>query len=96
MATFKITKISLINLPERTGKFTICNAFIQCHASKVIPIAALTQSTENELKILQHSATFFPAFRPLDHGAALKLERKMLHLNIAFYRYASIPGTEMH
>jgi len=30
-----------------------------------------------------------------DHGAALKIARKMSHLNIAFYRYASI-GTVMH
>jgi len=40
-------------------------------------------------KILQHSAVFF-AFRPLDCGAALKIERKMSHLNIVFDRYASI------
>jgi len=40
--------------------------------SNLIPIAALTQRVENEYwhdgesnpKILQHSATFFPAFRP--------------------------------
>jgi len=30
-----------------------------------------------------------------DHGAALKIERKMSNLNITFDRYASI-GTEMH
>jgi len=33
---------------------------------------------------------FFPAFRPLDYGAALKIERKMSHLNIALDQYASI------
>jgi len=38
---------------------------------------------------------FFPTFRLLDHGAALKIERKMSHLNIAFDRYAWI-GTVMH
>jgi len=38
---------------------------------------------------------FFPAFQPLDHGAALKIERKMSHLNIAFDRYASL-GTVLH
>jgi len=46
-------------------------------------------------KILQHSAAFFPAFRPLDRGAALILERKMSHLNNAFDRYACV-GTVMH
>jgi len=50
---------------------------------------------EQNPQILQHSPAFFPAFRPLDHGAALKIERKMLHLNIAFDRYASI-CTVMH
>jgi len=51
---------------------------------------------ESNPKILQHSAAFFPAFRPaLDQSAALKIERKMSHLNIAFDRYASI-GTVMH
>jgi len=34
-------------------------------------------------KILQYSAAF-PAFRPLDQGDALKIERKMSHLNIAY------------
>jgi len=38
---------------------------------------------------------FSPAFRPHDHGAALKIECKVSHLNIAFDRYASI-GTVMH
>jgi len=37
----------------------------------------------------------FPAFPPLDHDAALKIERKMSHLNNALDRYASI-GTVMH
>jgi len=37
--------------------------------------------------ILQHFAVFFPAF---DYDAALKIERKTSHLNIAFDRYASI------
>jgi len=37
-------------------------------------------------KILHHSAAFFLAFRQLDHAAALKIERKLLHLNIAFDR----------
>jgi len=46
-------------------------------------------------KILLHSATFFSAFRPLNHRAALKIERKMSDLTIAFDRYASI-GTVMH
>jgi len=64
-----------------------------------MPIAALTQSIENELvrwriepKTLQHCAAYFQHF---DHGAALKIERKMSHLNIAFDRYAYI-GTVMH
>jgi len=34
-------------------------------------------------------------FQRFNHGAALKIERKMSHLNIAFNRYASI-GTVMH
>jgi len=34
-------------------------------------------------------------FHRFDHGAALKIERKVPHLNIAFDRYASI-GTVMH
>jgi len=34
-------------------------------------------------------------FQRFDHGVALKIERKMTHLNIALYRYASI-GTVMH
>jgi len=46
-------------------------------------------------KILQHFAAFFSEFQPLDLSAALKIEHKMLHLNIAFDRYASI-GTVMH
>jgi len=33
-------------------------------------------------------------FQRFDHGAALKIERKMSHLNIAFDRYAI--GTVMH
>jgi len=45
---------------------------------------------ESNPKILQHSAAFFPAFQSIDHDAALKIERKMSHLNIAFDRYASI------
>jgi len=45
--------------------------------SNLIPIAALTQSIEN------------------NYSAALKIERKMSHLNVAFDRYASI-GTVMH
>jgi len=49
---------------------------------------------ESNPKILQHSAAFFPAFGLLDYGAALKIERKTSHLNIAFDRYASI-GTVM-
>jgi len=44
---------------------------------------------------MQRSAPFFPAFRLLDYGSALKIERKMSHLNIAFDRYAS-KGTVMH
>jgi len=34
-------------------------------------------------------------FQRFDYGAALKIERKMSHLNIAFDRYASI-GTVVH
>jgi len=34
-------------------------------------------------------------FQRFDHGAALKTERKISHLNIAFDRHASI-GTVMH
>jgi len=34
-------------------------------------------------------------FQRFDHGAALKIERIMSHLNIAFDRYASI-DTVMH
>jgi len=34
-------------------------------------------------------------FQRFDYGTALKIERKMSHLNIAFDRYASI-GTVMH
>jgi len=47
---------------------------------------------ESNPKILQHSAAFFQHF---DHDAALKIERKMSHLNIAFDRHASV-GTVMH
>jgi len=47
---------------------------------------------ESNPKILQHSTAFFQRF---DHGVALKLERKLSHINIAFDRYASI-GTIMH
>jgi len=50
---------------------------------------------ESNPKTLQHAAAFFLAFRLLDHDAALKIERKMSHLNIAFDRYASI-GTVMY
>jgi len=38
---------------------------------------------------------FFPAFRPFDQSATLKIVRKMSHLNIAFDRYASM-GTVLH
>jgi len=34
-------------------------------------------------------------FQRFDYGAALKVERKMSHLNIAFDRYASV-GTVFH
>jgi len=47
---------------------------------------------EPNSKILQHSTAFFHRF---DHGAALKIKRKMSHFNIAFDRYASI-GTVIH
>jgi len=47
---------------------------------------------ESNSKILQHSAAFFRRF---DHGAALKIERKMSHLNIAFDRYASSHSIDM-
>jgi len=46
-------------------------------------------------KFCSISLLFSPAFRPLNYGAALKIERKMSRLNIAFDRYASI-GTVMH
>jgi len=46
---------------------------------------------ESNPKILQHYTAFFQRF---DHGAALKTECKMSHINIAFDRYASI-GTVM-
>jgi len=39
-------------------------------------------------KILQHSAAFFQRF---DHGAALKIERKMSHFNIGFSGVARVP-----
>jgi len=42
---------------------------------------------ENRTKILQHSAAYFQGF---DYGAALKVERKMSHLNNAFDRYTSL------
>jgi len=38
---------------------------------------------------------FFLAFRLLDHGVALQIERKMSDLYIAFDRFSSI-GTVMH
>jgi len=38
---------------------------------------------------------FFSAFRLLHHCAALKIERKMSHLNISFDRFPSV-GTVMH
>jgi len=44
---------------------------------------------ESNPNILQHSAAF-SAFSLLDRGVALKIERKMSHLNIAFDRYAFI------
>jgi len=47
---------------------------------------------ESNPKIQQHFTAFFQRF---DHGAALKIERKMSHLNITFDRYASI-GSVMH
>jgi len=47
---------------------------------------------ESNPKILQHSAAFFQHF---DHGAALKIECKMSHLNIAFDLFDSI-GTVMY
>jgi len=36
-----------------------------------------------------------PFYQRFDHDAAVKIERKMSHLNIAFDRYTSI-GTVMH
>jgi len=47
---------------------------------------------ESSPKILQHSIAFIQRF---NYGAALKLQRKMSHLNIAFDRYAST-GAVMH
>jgi len=38
---------------------------------------------ESNPKILQHSTAFLQRF---DHSAALKIKRKMSHLNIAFKR----------
>jgi len=50
---------------------------------------------ENQIqKFCSIPLLFFQRF-DLDHGAALKIERKMSHLNITFDRYASI-GTVMH
>jgi len=65
---------------------------LQCH---LIPIAALTQSIENELvwwKIeLKNFAAFRCFFSSVSTTAPLwKIERKMSHLDIAFDRYASI------
>jgi len=48
---------------------------------------------ESNPKILQHSATLFSSISTT--SAALKIERKMSHLNITFNRYAAI-GTVMH
>jgi len=48
---------------------------------------------ESNPKILQHSAAFFQRF---NHCYALKLERKMSHLNIAFNRYASMHCNALH
>jgi len=67
--------------------------------SNLIRIAVLTQSIENgrdgesNPKILQHSVAFFLR---LEHStkAPLWKQRKMLHLNIAFDRYACM-GTVM-
>jgi len=51
---------------------------------------------ENRIqKLCSIPLLLFPAFRPLDHGTALKIERKMSDLIIAFDRYVSI-GTVMH
>jgi len=48
---------------------------------------------ENRIqKFCSVSLLFFQHF---DHGAALKIERKMSHLNITFDRYAS-KGAVMH
>jgi len=48
---------------------------------------------ESNPKILQHFTAFFPVF--FDYRSALKIERKVSYLDIAFDQYASI-GTVMH
>jgi len=48
---------------------------------------------ENRIQKFCSIPLFF--FQRFGHGAALKTERKMSHLNIAFDRYAST-GTVMH
>jgi len=62
--------------------------------SNLVPITALSQSIENKLAWWRiepkNSAAFRCFFSVFDHGAALKIDRKMSHLNIAFDRYASI------
>jgi len=63
---------------------------LQCH---LLPIAALTQSIENELANAAAFRCFFS--QRFGHGAALKIEHEMSDLNIAFDLYASI-GTVMH
>jgi len=68
--------------------------------SKLVLIAALIQSIENELAWWRIEAKNSAALRCLffqrfDNGAALERERNISHLNIAFDRYASI-STVMH
>jgi len=43
----------------------------------------------------KNSAAFHCFFQRFDHGADLKIKRKMSHLNIAFDQYVS-KGTVMH
>jgi len=50
---------------------------------------------ENQTQKFCSILLLFSSVSTFDHGAALKIERKMSHLNIAFDLYASI-GTIMH
>jgi len=88
-------------LPNKLS--VICKALSRTHnynllcitvPSNGILIAALIQSIENKLAWWRieskNSAAFRCFFQRFDHSAALKGERKMSHLNIAFVRYTAI------